>query len=350
MKLGFRWYGQSDKVKLDYIRQIPNMKGIVSALYSIPVGEVWPTKDIKELRNEIENNQLTLEVIESVPIHEDIKLDLETKDAWIRNYQQTIKNLAEQGVKVICYNFMPIFDWTRTTLDFLNKDGSSSLALDEKALEKLDPLNQSISLPGWDESYEYEALKELMDRYESVDEERLWENLTYFLQNILPVAEEVGIKMAIHPDDPPYSIFGLPRIIKNKESYKRLFEISTSPSNGITFCTGSLGVGKENNIYNMLDEYLSMKKVHFMHVRNVQLHKDTSFEETAHASNYGSIDMVKVMSLLKKHQYSGCIRPDHGRMIFGEKGKPGYGLYDRSLGASYLYGIWETLNYPDRIN
>ncbi|MFC6464415.1 mannonate dehydratase [Marinilactibacillus sp. GCM10026970] len=350
MKLGFRWYGQSDKVKLDYIRQIPNMKGIISALYSVPVGDVWPKKDIQELRNEIENKHLRLEVIESVPIHEDIKLGLETKDEWIKNYQQTIRNLAEEGVKVICYNFMPIFDWTRTTLDFLNKDGSSSLALDEKELEKLDPLNQSLSLPGWDESYEYEALKELMNQYESVDEEKLWENLTYFLQKILPVAEEVGIKMAIHPDDPPYSIFGLPRIIKNKKSYKRLFKISTSPSNGITFCTGSLGVGKENNIYEMLDEYLSMGKVHFMHVRNIQVHKNTSFEETAHASNYGSIDMIKIMSLLKKYHYSGYMRPDHGRMIFGEKGRPGYGLYDRSLGTSYLYGIWETLNYPDVIN
>lgn len=344
MKLSFRWFGDNDPVTLGHIKQIPNMNGIVSAIYSIPVGEVWPVGQIRELKKEIEKNGLILEVIESVPVHEDIKLGNSNRDQWIENYKQTILNLSKCGINTICYNFMPVFDWTRTTLNHRNLDGSTSLALDTKELKKLNPVDETLSLPGWDESYDKNKLKDILKQYEAVDEERLWENLAYFLEAIIPVAEKAQIKMAIHPDDPPYSIFGLPRIIKNKESYKKLFEISSSKANGITFCTGSLGASQHNQLYEMLDEYLSLDKVHFMHVRNILLHQDKSFEETPHASNYGSIDMVKILSLLKKHQYTGYLRPDHGRMIFGETGRAGYGLYDRALGASYLYGIWETLN------
>lgn len=344
MKLSFRWFGNDDLVTLKNIRQIPNMSGIVSAIYSIPVGEVWPVEQIKEMKQKIESNGLNLGVIESVPVHEDIKLGNSNRDQWIENYKQTILNLSECGIQTICYNFMPVFDWTRTTLHHLNSDGSTSLALSTEELKKLDPLDESLSLPGWDESYDKDKLKDILKQYSTVDEEKLWENLTYFLEAIIPVAEKAQVNMAIHPDDPPYSIFGLPRIIKDKESYARLFQLSSSSANGITFCTGSLGASPYNNLYEMLDEYLSLGKVHFMHVRNILLHKDKSFEETAHVSNYGSIDMVRILSLLKKHQYTGYLRPDHGRMIFKETGRPGYGLYDRALGASYLNGIWETLS------
>lgn len=344
MKLGFRWYGETDAVRLEDIRQIPNMEGIVSAVYSIPSGKVWPLEQIRKLKNDIELHGLTFDVVESVPVHEDIKLGLQTRDRWIENYKQTIHNLAEYGVKTICYNFMPVFDWTRTTLEYWNQDGSTSLALDTKALQLIDPLNESLSLPGWDESYEKEELKRLMKQYADIDEHQLWENLAYFLNAILPVAEESGIRMAIHPDDPPYSIFGLPRIITNQAAYQKLFSLSDSSSNAITFCTGSLGASSQNDIYTMLENYLQKGKVAFMHVRNVHLHEDQSFEETAHASNDGSINMVRIMKLLKQYEYSGYLRPDHGRMIFGETGRPGYGLYDRALGASYLNGIWEAIN------
>lgn len=344
MKLSFRWFGDDDLVTLEKIRQIPNMSGIVSAIYSTPVGEVWSVEQIREMKMKIESNELNLGVIESVPVHEDIKLGNSNRDHWIEKYKQTILNLSECGVQTICYNFMPVFDWTRTTLHHNNKDGSTSLALSTEELKKLDPLDESLTLPGWDESYNKDELKDILNKYDSVSEERLWENLTYFLEAVIPVAEQARVKMAIHPDDPPYAIFGLPRIIKNKESYERLFQISNSPANGITFCTGSLGASQENNLYEMLDEYLALGRVHFMHVRNILLHQDKSFEETAHASNYGSIDMVRILSLLKKHQYTGYLRPDHGRMIFKESGRPGYGLYDRALGASYLNGIWEALS------
>ncbi|WP_086349232.1 mannonate dehydratase [Candidatus Enterococcus clewellii] len=345
MKFSFRWYGPSDPIPLGYIRQIPNMTGIVSAIYSVPVGELWPEKDIQSLKSDVEAHGMHFEVVESVPVHEDIKLGKATRSKYIENYKENIRRLAQVGVKTICYNFMPVFDWTRTDLNFINEDSSSSLALDLKEITSLDPLTEDFSLPGWDESYSKHELKALFEAYQSVTEDDLWENLGYFLNEIIPVAEEVGINMAIHPDDPPYPIFGLPRIITDNAAFQRLFELNPSSANGVTFCTGSLGARNDNDIYAMLEDYLKKGKVHFMHTRNILLHADNSFEETAHMSKYGSVDMVKVFSLLKQYHYNGYVRPDHGRMIWGENGRPGYGLYDRALGASYLNGIWEALHY-----
>lgn len=345
MKFSFRWYGSSDPIPLEYIRQIPNMTGIVTAVYSVPVGELWPEKDIETLKQEIEANGMRFEVVESVPVHEDIKLGKLTRTKYIENYKENIRRLAKAGVTTICYNFMPVFDWTRTDLNFINKDGSSSLTLDLKKIDSLDPLSGDFSLPGWDESYSKDELSALFTAYQSVTPDELWDNLGYFLNEIIPVAEEVGINMAIHPDDPPYSIFGLPRIITDDAAFQRLFKLNDSPANGATFCTGSLGARNDNDIYTMLDDYLKQGRVHFMHTRNILLHEDNSFEETAHMSKYGSVDMVKVLAILKRHNYNGYLRPDHGRMIWGENGRPGYGLYDRALGASYLNGIWEALHY-----
>ncbi|MGX6978658.1 mannonate dehydratase [Vagococcus elongatus] len=344
MELGFRWYGTEDSITLNHIRQIPNLKQIVSAIYNVPVGEIWPLEEIQRLETAVKKKSLAFEVIESVPVHEEIKLGGQKKDYWISNFQETLKNLGKCGIKTVCYNFMPVFDWTRTNLSFQHQDGSNSLSFSWEQLPEVNSLDSLPSLPGWDLSYQQEELHELFRRYQEVDEEKLWENLSYFLKKIIPAAKEAGIKMAIHPDDPPFSIFGLPRIITDDKAYKRLFDIDSSVENGITFCTGSLAANSKNDIYKMLDSYLKLGKVHFMHARNIQLHENGDFEETAHASNYGSIDMVRVIELLKKHQFTGCIRPDHGRMIFGETGRPGYGLYDRALGASYIYGIWETLN------
>ncbi len=344
MKLSFRWYGESDPVTLQNIRQIPHMNAIVTAVYDVPVGEVWPMENILKLKDSVEKNGLAFDVIESVPVHEDIKLGKPSRDLLIENYKQNIKNLGEAGIKVICYNFMPVFDWTRTELDHELADGSNALVYYKEQLDKMNPLTGELSLPGWDSSYTKESLSKLFDDYKKVDEEKLWENLSYFLKAIIPVAETAGVKMAIHPDDPPYSIFGLPRIITCEENLDRFLKIVDSPYNGLTFCTGSFGSSPKNHVEDMVAKYAKMNRIHFMHMRNVKLLSDGfSFEESAHPSSYGSIDMVKVLENLYDHGFDGYIRPDHGRMIWGETGKPGYGLYDRALGATYLVGIYETL-------
>lgn len=343
MKLSFRWYGESDPVKLKYIRQIPKMRSVVTAVYDVPVGEVWSRESIAKLKEDIESAGLVFDIVESVPVHEDIKLGKPTRDKYIENYNENIRRLAEAGVKVICYNFMPVFDWTRTQLDKELEDGSTALVYYKDQLEKMDPLTGELSLPGWDSSYKKEDLKELFDEYSKIDKETLWANLQYFLEKIIPVAEENDVCMAIHPDDPPFDIFGLPRIITNENNLDRFLKLVDSKNNGLTLCTGSLGCVKSNNIYEMIDKYSGQGRIHFMHVRNVKILDDGSFEESAHCSDCGSLNIVKIMKILHKNNFEGYLRPDHGRMIWGETGRAGYGLYDRALGASYINGIWETL-------
>jgi mannonate dehydratase len=343
MKMTFRWYGESDPVTLEYIRQIPGMDGIVSAIYDVPVGEVWPLEKLQALKARIEGAGLKFDVVESVPVHEDIKLGKPTRDRLIANYQQNIRNCAAIGVKVICYNFMPVFDWTRTTLDKKLPDGSSCLAFSTKEVEEID-ISKGISLPGWDSSYKADELKALLAEYSKVDEEKLWEHLSYFLKAIIPVAEEVGLKMAIHPDDPPRPIFGLPRIVKNRDDLARLLKIVDSPSNGLTLCSGSLGAGPQNNVEALIREFGGMGRIFFAHLRNVKVSANGDFEETAHASACGSLDMAALVKAYHDTGYTWYVRPDHGRMIWGETGKPGYGLYDRALGAVYLNGLWEAVD------
>lgn len=343
MKLSFRWYGQDDPVTLDKIRQIPNMYSIVTAVYDVPVGEIWSRESISSLKKQVENAGIAFDVIESVPVHEDIKLGKPKRDQYIANYQENIRRLGEAGVKCICYNFMPVFDWTRTQLDKLLSDGSTALVYYKDQLEKMDPLTGELSLPGWDSSYKKEDLKVLFEEYGRITEEDLWNNLQYFLEKIIPVAEECDVKMAIHPDDPPWNIFGLPRIITGEKALDRFLKLVDSKHNGLTFCTGSLGCTRSNDIYRMIEKYSKQGRIHFMHVRNVKILDDGSFEESAHFSPCGSLDIVKVLKPLQENGFDGYLRPDHGRMIWGETGRAGYGLHDRALGASYLTGIWETL-------
>lgn len=343
MKLSFRWFGEDDPVKIEYIKQIPTMYSIVTAIYDVPVGEVWPIDKINKLKDIVEKTGLKFEVIESVPVHEDIKLGLPTRDKYIENYKQNIRNLGKAGVKVICYNFMPVFDWTRSQLDKKLEDGSTTLVYYKEQIDKIDPLKGEFSLPGWDSSYTKEDLNDLFEKYSKIGEEELWANLEYFLKEIIPVAEEKDVKMAIHPDDPPWSIFGLPRIITNEKNIDRFLKIVDSKYNGLTFCTGSLGSGNFNDVPKMIDKYASQGRIHFMHIRNIKLLNGGSFEESAHHSSYGSLDIVEILKVLYKNNFDGYIRPDHGRMIWGETGRPGYGLYDRALGAMYIAGIWETL-------
>ncbi|MGI5172353.1 mannonate dehydratase [Treponema sp. OMZ 840] len=342
MEMTFRWYGHDDPVSLEYIRQIPAVTGIVSAVYDVPVGEVWPLERIEKLKRDVEAHGLKLSVIESVPVHEDIKLGKPSRDRYIENYAQTLTHLGKLGIRVVCYNFMPVFDWTRTNLNHRSADGSTSLIFEESIIEKANPLSGEFSLPGWDSSYTKADLKDLFDAYKQVDEEKLWENLNYFLQRIIPAAEKANVKMAIHPDDPPYNIFGLPRIITSQENLERFISLYDSPHNGLTMCAGSLGCVRSNDFVKMLDYFCKKDRVNFVHARNILLQEGRSFAETAHMSSCGSLDMFELINTLSKYNYSGPIRPDHGRMIWGETGKPGYGLYDRALGASYLAGLWEA--------
>ena len=339
MKMTFRWYGEKDSIPLEYIKQIPNMSGVVTAVYDVPVGEVWPVEKIARLKKLCDDEGLEMEVIESVPVHEDIKLGKPTRDKLIANYAQTIRNLGRFGLKCICYNFMPVFDWLRTDLKTVARDGSTSLSYCHEQLLKLDP--HDLHLPGWDESYTPEQLSGLIEEYSSVSYDKLFENLVYFLKGIMPACDETGINMAIHPDDPPWSMFGLPRIITGAESYERMIAAVPDKHNGFTFCTGSLGAGRFNDLVAMAKKYAG--RIYFAHIRQLKYNGDTDFTEAGNIMAAGNLDIYGIVKALVEGGFDGYVRPDHGRNIWGEDGKPGYGLYDRALGAAYLNGLFEAI-------
>ncbi len=351
MHIVFRWYGDFDTISLEQIRQIPGVEGVAGALFDIPVGEVWPYERIQELKQKVEKAGLKFEVIESVNIHEDIKLGLPTRDKYIENYNQTLINLARAGIKVVVYNFMPVFDWVRTNLRKKLDDGSEVMEYDHKFIEGRGPRqlleevkngSQGFVLAGWDWS-RLEKLSELLKMYEDIDEEKLFENLSYFLRNVIPVCEKIGIRLAIHPDDPPWSVFGLPRIVTCQENIERILKVVDSPCNGLTFCIGSLGVNRRNNLVEMIKFFGKMGRIHFVHLRNVKIIGEKAFYETAHPSFCGSYDMFEVVKTLHDIDFNGYIRPDHGRTIWNENARPGYGLYDRALGITYIIGLWEAV-------
>ena len=339
MKMTFRWYGEKDSIPLSYIRQIPGMSGVVTAVYDVPVGEVWEMDKILRLKSLCDEKGLEMEVIESVPVHEDIKLGLPTRDRYIANYATTIRNLGKAGVKCICYNFMPVFDWLRTNLHTEAEDGSNALSYNHEELMSLDPHN--LHLPGWDESYTSEELNSLLDAYSGMSHEKLFENLVYFLNGIMPACDETGINMAIHPDDPPWDMFGLPRIITGMDSYDKLFSAVPNVHNGITLCTGSLGAGRDNDMVAMASKLAA--RSYFVHLRQITHSGALDFCESGHLTSMGSLDMYGIVKALVEAGFDGYVRPDHGRNIWGEDGKPGYGLYDRALGATYLYGLFEAV-------
>jgi len=346
MKMTFRWYGEDDPVTLDNIRQIPCMTGVVTAVYSVPVGDVWPQEEIDRMKELCVAKGLEMEVIESVPVHEDIKLKRGNYQLYIDNYKENIRRLAKAGVKCICYNFMPVFDWTRSRLDAPLDDGSNALVYYKEDVDKMDPTK--MTLPGWDASYSPDEISGLVDAYKELGEEGLWKNLEYFIKEIMPVAVECDVDMAIHPDDPPWSIFGIPRIITNEENIDRFLSLYDDKHHGLTLCSGSLGCAKFNDYTAMVRKYGAMGRIHFAHVRNIKILEDGSFEESGHLSCKGSLDVVEILKAYYETGFKGYLRPDHGRMIWGETGKPGYGLYDRALGAMYMAGIWETLEKENK--
>ncbi len=355
MEMTMRWYGSKwDTVTLRQIRQTRYVTGIITTLYDTVPGEVWPRERIRALKEEVEAAGLHLAGIESVNIHDDIKAGKGDRDRYIDNYIRTLENLGKEDIHLVCYNFMPVFDWTRTELARQRPDGSTVLAYTQQAVDALDPetmftsisgdMNGSV-MPGW-EPERLARVKELFELYRDVDSEALFDNLKYFLKKIMPVCREYDINMAIHPDDPAWSVFGLPRIITNQENIQRMMKMVDDPHNGVTFCSGSYGTNRKNDLPAMIR---SLKgRVHFAHVRNLYFHSDDNFEEAAHLSEDGSFDMYEIMKALYDIGFEGPIRPDHGRMIWDEVAMPGYGLYDRALGAAYLCGLWESIRKGDR--
>lgn len=350
MKMTFRWYGEgNDSVKLSDIKQIPGVDGIVWALHDMAAGEVWPMERIQEVKDQADKYGFNIDVVESVNVHESIKMGTPDRDKYIANYIETINRLGKVGVKVICYNFMPVFDWVRTELFHELEDGSTALFFNKETIETISPeelvkvvtANSDYTVAGW----EPERLKELntvLDQYKNITEDDLFDHLKYFLEAIGPVCAANDIKMAIHPDDPPWSIFGLPRIVTNKENLKRLIELVDEPFNGLTLCTGSLGSNPDNDVVDIIKTY--MDRIYFGHVRNVRIYEDGNFVEVSHRRKDGSIDILNVMKAYHDAGFEYYIRPDHGRHLWNEKCRPGYGLYDRALGIMYMHGIWDSLD------
>lgn len=350
MQMTLRWYGSKyDTVTLKQIRQIPGVTGVISTLYGTAPGEVWEMDDILALKTEIEAAGLQLAGIESVNIHDAIKIGSPDREQYIENYITTLERLGQAGIHMVCYNFMPVFDWTRTELARMRPDGSTVLAYNQAAVDAIDPAKmfESIAgdmngtvMPGW-EPERMAHVKELFEMYKDVDDEKLFANLKYFLERIMPTCDKYNINMAIHPDDPAWSVFGLPRIIINKQNILRMMKMVDNPHNGVTFCSGSYGTNLENDLPDMIR---SLKgRIHFAHVRNLKFNSPTDFEEAAHLSSDGTFDMYEIMLALYDIGFDGPIRPDHGRMIWDEVAMPGYGLYDRALGATYLNGLWEAI-------
>ncbi|GHV81443.1 mannonate dehydratase [Spirochaetia bacterium] len=349
MKMIFRWFGaHDDSVTLKQIRQIPGVSG-VAAMADVSVGEVWPKAKIAALKKEINDAGLELEVVESVNIHDAIKTGTGGRDQYIENYKTTIRHLSEYGIKVICYNFMPVFDWTRSDLAKVLPDGSTAMAYEQGKIDTIDPLHiaetlnsgsRGYSLPGW-EPERMSRLKELFAVYKDVSEDMLAANLKYFLERIIPVCKECDVKMAMHPDDPPWNIFGLPRIVRNAADMDRILGMVDSPYNGLTLCTGCLGANPDNDIPAMIRRF--GKRIHFTHVRNIKREKPGCFYESAHLSCDGSLDLYEIMKAYHDVDFTGYVRPDHGRMIWDEAARPGYGLYDRALGVAYINGLWEAI-------
>ncbi|MGQ3477155.1 mannonate dehydratase [Paenibacillus sp. TY11] len=349
MRMVFRWFGEgNDTVTLEQIRQIPGVEGIVWALHDIPAGEEWPLERIVAFREQAVQAGFHHEVVESVNVHEDIKLGRPTRDQYISNYIRTLEKLGQNDVKVVCYNFMPIFDWLRTDLHKELEDGSTALFFEKSRIEGIDPFelvrrineNSSLTMPGW-EPERLEHLTALFEAYAHVTEEDLWENLAYFLEAVIPAAERSGIRMAIHPDDPPWSVFGLPRIITSQAHLRRLLALYDSPANGITLCSGSLGANPNHDIISMIHEFKD--RIPFAHIRNVRVSANGDFIETSHRTQDGTVHIAGIVQAYHDVGFTGYVRPDHGRHLWGEQCRPGYGLYDRALGIMYLWGLWDAL-------
>ncbi|MCX7024012.1 MAG: mannonate dehydratase [Spirochaetes bacterium] len=350
MNLVFRWFGDSDPATLGKIRQIPAMKGIVSALYDFEPGVPWPVAAVAALRERIEAEGLEFRVVESVPVHEDVKLGSSGRDARIEAFIASLRAIGsalgspaggpdDGRPPVVTYNFMPAFDWLRTELRSPNPDGSTSLYYDHDRVESVDPLVETLDLPGWLGRRGMDGQARLVARYRELGEAELWRNYEYFLRAVVPAAVRAGVVLAVHPDDPPWPVFGIPRIVTGAQALRRIAGIDPEPANGFCFCAGTFGSSEDNDVVGMAGEFA--QRIAFAHLRNVRRTGDRSFAETAHWTGAGSLDMAAIVTALVEGGFDGPVRPDHGRMIWGEEGMPGYGLFDRALGSQYLLGLFE---------
>ncbi len=355
MKMTWRWYGEgNDQIKLSDIKQIPGVEGIVWALHDKLPGEVWQPEEIAVVKKQLDEYGFNMDVVESVNVHDDIKIGLPTRDQYIENYKQTIRNLAPFGVKVICYNFMPVFDWTRTDLFHPVGDGSTALYYEASKIHE-DPKEMAdyvmsftekyhMTFPGW-EPERMAKLDELFEKYRPVTKEKLWDNFKYFLEAIMPTCHECDIKMAVHMDDPPWDIFGLPRLLTSGEAIDKFLSMVDDPYNCLTLCSGSLNADPKNNVADIVRKHCG--RIAFAHIRNVKHFENGDFSEASHRDCDGDTGILDILRAYHDCGFDGYIRPDHGRHLWGEGPgtcRPGYGLYDRALGVMYMLGAWDMMD------
>lgn len=383
MQQTMRWFGPSDNVSLIDIKQA-GASGIVTALHQIEVGEIWTVEAIQERQKLIREAGLEWTVVESLPVHEEIKKASGNYLQYIENYKTSIKNISECGIKVITYNFMPILDWVRTEHNFINEDRSKALLYNQDAFTYFDVFllqrpnsendysevqkenalklgnalseeekallfkNVLLGLPGSKINFTAEQILSLLDNYAAIDNEKLRENLIYFLSEVAPVAEKYDVKLAIHPDDPPFSVLGLPRVVSTEADLKAIFDAVPLNSNGLCYCTGSLGANPNNDLGRVIDDFGD--RIHFLHLRNIIRENENIFRESEHLN--GDVDMgaivEKLLLLMNKTKVSLAMRPDHGFLHAAEEAKelyPGYSLIGRLKGLAELRGLELGLSY-----